>query len=154
MRTELLRFNSAIERDPAINAWMKEHWVDDSKTLPFILVLPLEAQAELNQARVICIADLAHPSLVEAVFRQLEVCVIEGVEELRAELRSPPLRDGKIFQNGEILADEMRTDQRVASDVANTSGSWKGKDCGVKGMVRIAHIGGYGAHAGPEVHSV
>ena len=25
MRTELLRFNSAIERDPAIDAWMKEH---------------------------------------------------------------------------------------------------------------------------------
>jgi hypothetical protein len=25
MRTELLRFNGAIERDPAIDAWMKEH---------------------------------------------------------------------------------------------------------------------------------
>src|SRR6184192_1559172 len=25
MRTELLRFNDAVERDPAINAWMKEH---------------------------------------------------------------------------------------------------------------------------------
>ena len=25
MRTELLRFNGAVERDPAINAWMKEH---------------------------------------------------------------------------------------------------------------------------------
>jgi hypothetical protein len=25
MRTELLRFNSAVERDPAIDAWMKEH---------------------------------------------------------------------------------------------------------------------------------
>jgi len=25
MGTELLRFNGAIERDPAIDAWMKEH---------------------------------------------------------------------------------------------------------------------------------
>ena len=25
MRTGLLRFNGAVERDPAINAWMKEH---------------------------------------------------------------------------------------------------------------------------------
>ena len=25
MRTELLRFNGAIERDPAIDAWMEEH---------------------------------------------------------------------------------------------------------------------------------
>jgi hypothetical protein len=25
MRTELLRFNGAVERDPAIEAWMKEH---------------------------------------------------------------------------------------------------------------------------------
>src|SRR5438045_4357645 len=25
MRTDLLRFNGAVERDPAINAWMKEH---------------------------------------------------------------------------------------------------------------------------------
>ena len=25
MRTELLRFNGAVERDPAIDAWMKEH---------------------------------------------------------------------------------------------------------------------------------
>src|SRR6476469_2262490 len=25
MRTKLLRFNGAVERDPAINAWMKEH---------------------------------------------------------------------------------------------------------------------------------
>lgn len=25
MRTELLRFNGAVERDPAIYAWMKEH---------------------------------------------------------------------------------------------------------------------------------
>jgi len=25
MRTELLRFNGAVERDPAINAWMKGH---------------------------------------------------------------------------------------------------------------------------------
>jgi hypothetical protein len=25
MRTVLLRFNSAVERDPAIDAWMKEH---------------------------------------------------------------------------------------------------------------------------------
>ena len=25
MRTELLRFNGAVERDPTIDAWMKEH---------------------------------------------------------------------------------------------------------------------------------
>jgi len=25
MRTELMRFNGAVERDPAIDAWMKEH---------------------------------------------------------------------------------------------------------------------------------
>jgi len=25
MRTELLRFSGAVERDPAIDAWMKEH---------------------------------------------------------------------------------------------------------------------------------
>jgi hypothetical protein len=25
MRTELLRFNGAVERDPAIDAWMNEH---------------------------------------------------------------------------------------------------------------------------------
>ena len=25
MRKELLRFNGAVERDPAIDAWMKEH---------------------------------------------------------------------------------------------------------------------------------
>jgi len=25
MRTELLRFNGAVERDPAIDAWMKAH---------------------------------------------------------------------------------------------------------------------------------
>jgi hypothetical protein len=25
IRTELLRFNGAVERDPAINAWLKEH---------------------------------------------------------------------------------------------------------------------------------
>lgn len=25
MQTDLLRFNGAVERDPAINAWMKEH---------------------------------------------------------------------------------------------------------------------------------
>ena len=25
MRTDLLRFNGAVERDPAINAWLKEH---------------------------------------------------------------------------------------------------------------------------------
>src|SRR5260370_21505030 len=25
MRTELLRFNGAVERDPAIDTWMKEH---------------------------------------------------------------------------------------------------------------------------------
>lgn len=25
MRTQLMRFNRAVERDPAINAWMKEH---------------------------------------------------------------------------------------------------------------------------------
>jgi hypothetical protein len=25
MRTELLRFNGAVERDPAIDAWMEEH---------------------------------------------------------------------------------------------------------------------------------
>jgi hypothetical protein len=25
LRTELLRFNGAVERDPAIHAWMKEH---------------------------------------------------------------------------------------------------------------------------------
>src|SRR5215472_902689 len=25
IRTELLRFNGAVERDPAIDAWMKEH---------------------------------------------------------------------------------------------------------------------------------
>src|ERR1041384_769156 len=25
MRTDLLRFNGAVERDPAIDAWMKEH---------------------------------------------------------------------------------------------------------------------------------
>jgi len=25
MRTELLRFNAALELDPAIDAWMKEH---------------------------------------------------------------------------------------------------------------------------------
>jgi hypothetical protein len=25
MRTELMRFNGALERDPAIDAWMKEH---------------------------------------------------------------------------------------------------------------------------------
>ncbi len=25
MRTELLRFNGAVERDPAIETWMKEH---------------------------------------------------------------------------------------------------------------------------------
>lgn len=25
MRTELLRFNGAVERDPAIDAWMKDH---------------------------------------------------------------------------------------------------------------------------------
>jgi hypothetical protein len=25
MRTELLRFNGAVERDPAIDAWMREH---------------------------------------------------------------------------------------------------------------------------------
>jgi hypothetical protein len=25
MRTELLRFNGAVERDPAIDAWIKEH---------------------------------------------------------------------------------------------------------------------------------
>src|ERR1700674_1967315 len=25
MRTELLRFNGAVERDPAVDAWMKEH---------------------------------------------------------------------------------------------------------------------------------
>jgi hypothetical protein len=25
MRTELLRLNGAVERDPAIDAWMKEH---------------------------------------------------------------------------------------------------------------------------------
>ena len=25
MRTELLRFNGAVERDPAIDAWLKEH---------------------------------------------------------------------------------------------------------------------------------
>src|SRR5438105_542157 len=25
VRTELLRFNGAVERDPAIDAWMKEH---------------------------------------------------------------------------------------------------------------------------------
>jgi hypothetical protein len=27
MRTEFLRFNGAVERDPAIDAWMKEHAV-------------------------------------------------------------------------------------------------------------------------------
>ena len=36
---------------------------------PCIVALPLEAQAELNQTRVECIADLAYPALVEAVFR-------------------------------------------------------------------------------------
>jgi hypothetical protein len=25
MRTDLLRFNGAVERDPAIDAWMKKH---------------------------------------------------------------------------------------------------------------------------------
>ena len=25
MRTQLLRFNGAVERDPTIDAWMKEH---------------------------------------------------------------------------------------------------------------------------------
>jgi len=25
MKTELLRFNGALERDPAIDAWMQEH---------------------------------------------------------------------------------------------------------------------------------
>jgi len=25
MKTELLRFNGTVERDPAIDAWMKEH---------------------------------------------------------------------------------------------------------------------------------
>ena len=25
MRTELLRFNGAVERDPAIDVWMKQH---------------------------------------------------------------------------------------------------------------------------------
>ena len=117
-------------------------------------LLPLETQAQLNQARVIGIADLAHGALVEAVFRQLEVCVIEKVEELCAELHSPALREGKILQHGEILADEVRTDQRVAPDVANTSGSGKGKDCGVKRMVRIAHIGWHVAHAGSQVNAV
>lgn len=28
MKTELLRFNGAVERDPAIQAWMKEHGGD------------------------------------------------------------------------------------------------------------------------------
>ncbi len=70
---------------------------------PSILVLPLEAQAELNQARVKCIADLAHPALVEAVFRQLEVRMIEQVKELRAELHSLAFSDKEILQNGEIL---------------------------------------------------
>lgn len=25
MKTDLLRFNGSVERDPAIDAWMKEH---------------------------------------------------------------------------------------------------------------------------------
>jgi hypothetical protein len=28
MKTGLLRFNGAVERDPAIDAWMKEHAVN------------------------------------------------------------------------------------------------------------------------------
>jgi len=28
MKTELLRFNGAVERDAAIDAWMKEHAVN------------------------------------------------------------------------------------------------------------------------------
>ncbi len=57
--------------------------------------LPFEAQAELNQARVKCIADLPHPALVEAVFRQLEVRVIEHVEKLCAKLQVHGLVEGK-----------------------------------------------------------
>ena len=75
----------------------------------FVLVLPLKAQAELNQAGVVCIADLAHRALIQPIFRQHEICVIEQVEELRAELHSLTLSDREILQNRKILVDEVRT---------------------------------------------
>jgi hypothetical protein len=88
----------------------------------------LEAQAELNQARVKCISDFAHSAaLIQSIFRQLEVRVIEQVKKLCAELHSSALLEG-ILQNGKVLVDEVRTDQSVAPYAAHTPSSWKGKD--------------------------
>src|ERR1700739_229614 len=80
--------------------------------------------------------------------------MIEQVEEFRPELDLLILFDREPFQNCEILADKVRTDKSVAPDIANTSCSRKGKDCGIEGVVWIAHIGGHSAHARLEIDTV
>ena len=101
LRARIQRLKDALKRpEEATSLWPDQDYLG---------VLPLEAQAELNQAGVVCIADLAHRALIQPIFRQHEICVIEQVEELRAELHSLTLSDREILQNRKILVDEVRT---------------------------------------------
>jgi len=50
-------------------------------------LLPSETQGDLNQAGVVCIALLVHRAgLVQVIFRQHKIRMIEQVEKLRSEL--------------------------------------------------------------------
>jgi len=99
IRALKIKVNECLAQDPGaltLNAFA-------APSVARVLLL-LETQTELNQARVICIADLAHRSLVEAVFRQLEVCVIEEVEELGVVLPLFAVSESEVSPCGRLVS--------------------------------------------------
>jgi len=58
MRTELLRFNGAVQRDPAIDAWMKEEG-----TVKFMRHVKLRPGAAANAAAPRRLIDTAYSDI-------------------------------------------------------------------------------------------
>jgi hypothetical protein len=97
MRTELLRFNGVVERDPAIDAWMKEHGGElgaiAHEWFEFMRKCGDEVRELLHDGcPVACLGD--------APFGYVNVFTshVNGVLSRRSAARSGPLvaRDGQV----------------------------------------------------------
>lgn len=64
-----IRLSGLFPSNPRLDLYLSAGEDDPLTAVASTLVLPLEAQAELNQPWIKCIADLAHPALVKLVFR-------------------------------------------------------------------------------------
>src|SRR5579872_2864994 len=80
--------------------------------------LEIQLQSELDQTRSARLADLTKCSAESAGTRIQKLCVVEGVEEFRAELDFLRLRDLRILQKRNVPVVDSRPPKRVPSQIA------------------------------------